>query len=223
MTTDASKKQLLEQFQDYLENSTLNSFETGPQPDLSRVLSELAALKTEVKTESRLFKNTLDTLDSTLTGSLEENKALLSELAEQRKQLSQQQDNIIRTLLLDFIDIYDRLNSATEILQNYRPMAKIFNRSKTRDVHFIKRFKEGQLMTVRRFEHLLQRYQISPMKCVGQVFDPNTMNAVETGNDPDKKKGVVLEELVPGFLYKNQVLRLAEVKVNKSTYQQNHE
>ena len=47
------------------------------------------------------------------------------------------------------------------------------------------------------------------------MLDPHTMNAVEIDRDPKIDNGIVLEELRKGFLFEDQVLRIAEVKVNK--------
>lgn len=71
-------------------------------------------------------------------------------------------------------------------------------------------------MTIRRFEQLFQRYQIRPIDCVGELIDPATMNAIDTEHNPNLENGLVLEEIRKGFLFQDQVLRLAEVKVNKN-------
>jgi len=219
MTTDLQKSELLEEFQRYLETSDLNPFSPNEQPDLCDLLTEMSGLKAEVKVESRQFKNALDALNSALTTAQEDNKALALELAAHSEQLRQQKNAITRALLLDIIEIYDRLCTASEILQNYRPVAKLFNHSKIQDVRFIKHIKEGQEMTLRRFEQLLQRYQVQKTACIGKRLDPLTMNAVETANEPQLENGIVVEELRQGFLFETQVLRLAEVKVNKTNSQ----
>ena len=41
------------------------------------------------------------------------------------------------------------------------------------------------------------------------------MSAVEISHDPKLDNGIVIEELRKGFLFEENVLRLAEVKVNK--------
>jgi len=41
------------------------------------------------------------------------------------------------------------------------------------------------------------------------------MTAVEIAHDAKLDNGIVIEELRKGFLFGDQVLRLAEVKVNK--------
>ena len=215
MTTETQKSELLEQFQNYLEQSNAEPFSSNEQPDLSTLLSELTGLKTEVKTESRQFKNTLDTLSTALTSVQDDNKALSAELTGYAERLEQQQHKIMRTMLLDIVDIYDRLTAGVDVLQNYHPVASLFKRSRDKDVRFVTRFKEGQIMIVRRFEQLFQQYQVRTIDCLGKLLDPLTMSAVETGHDPTLDNGIVLEELRKGFLFQDQVLRLAEVKVNK--------
>jgi molecular chaperone GrpE len=91
----------------------------------------------------------------------------------------------------------------------------LFKHSKKKDVRFINRVKEGQIMTVSRFEQLLQHYQVQEIECIGKRLDPLTMIAVNTAKDTALESGIVIEELRKGFLYQGQILRLAEVTVNK--------
>lgn len=209
------KNELLEEFQKYLEQNKLDSFATDEQPDLNTLLTELTGLKTEVKTESRQFKNTLDTLNSTLSTVQDDNKALSTELAAYSERLQHQQEELTRTMLLDIVDIYARMSTGLTVLHNYRPLSAVLRKSRKKDVSFITRFKEGQVMTHTRFEQFLQQHQVQEIECVGKLLDPVTMTAVETGQDPRFENGIVLQELRKGFLFQDQVLRLAEVKVNK--------
>ncbi|HIG64365.1 MAG TPA: nucleotide exchange factor GrpE [Methyloprofundus sp.] len=215
MTTEAQKTELLEDFQKYLAQSHPEVLASVEQPDLHTLLAELTGLKTEVKVESRQFKNTLDTLGSALDTVQEDNKVLANELATSAERFKQQQTDMMRTMLLEMVDLYDRLHIGVEVLHNYRPVNALFKHSRQKDVRFIERFRQGQEMTTRRFEQLLQRYQVSTVDCIDQLLDPETMTAVATGEDPKLVNGMVLEELRKGFLYQGQVLRLAEVKVNK--------
>ena len=215
MTKEEQKTELLEDFQKYLEQEHSESLAHHEQPDLNTLLSELTGLKAEVKVESRQFKNTLDTLSSALETVQDDNKALSAELAAYSDRQEKQQAEMMRSMLLEMVDIYDRLTTGVDVLQNYRPVSALFKHSRKKDVHFIERFKEGQLMTIRRFEQLLQSHQVRAIDCVGKILDPITMSAVETGEDTKLNNGIVLQELRKGFLYQDQVLRLAEVKVNK--------
>jgi len=213
--SDIDKNRLLEEFQTYLEQTDLEQAFSAEQPDLSTLLGEMAGLKTEVKAEARHFKATLDTLGNALTTLQTDNKALADELAEHNHRLQQVRGETLRTVLLDIVDIYDRLSVGFDVLQNYHPVSSLFNHSKKEDVRFIASFKEGQAMTLNRFEQLLQRHQVYAINCVGKLLDPRTMSAVEIGLNPKLDNGIVIEELRKGFLFEDQVLRLAEVKVNK--------
>jgi molecular chaperone GrpE len=213
--SDIEKNRLLEEFQTYLEQTDLaHTLSTG-QPDLSTLLAEMAGLKSEVKAESRHFKTTLDTLSNALTALQTDNKALADELAAHDERLLQMRNETQRAVLLDMVDIYDRLTVGFGVLQNYQPVSSLFNHSKKQDVRFIKSFKEGQSMTLKRFEQLLHRHNVSAIDCIGKLLDPRTMKAVEISHDPKLDNGIVIEELHKGFLFEENVLRLAEVKVNK--------
>lgn len=215
MTQDSEKKELIEEFQKYLEQSNFESFETNRQPDLNTLLGELVALKTEVKTESRQFKNTLDALNLASTTIENKNKALFDERAEGISMLEKQQEEMLRTMLLGFLDIYDRVALAANALQHYQPVKTLFKSSRKKDVKFIQRYKEGQMMTINRFEQFLQHYHVYSIDSVGKVFDPKSMQAIETECISSIENGRVVEEYRKGFLHKDKILRLAEVKVNK--------
>jgi molecular chaperone GrpE len=212
---DTQKNSLLEEFQSYLEQADLAHTLSAEQPDLTTLLGEMAGLKSEVKAESRHFKTTLDTLGNALTTLQTDNKALAGELSAHNKRLQQMRSETLRTILLDIVDIYDRLTVGFGVLQNYRPVSSLFSHSKKQDTRFIESFKEGQSITLKRFEQLLQRHHVHAIDCIGKQLDPRTMSAVEIGHDPKLDNGIVIEELRKGFLFEKNVLRLAEVKVNK--------
>ena len=50
---------------------------------------------------------------------------------------------------------------------------------------------------------------------VGGRFDARTMHALETRRVEDREDGVVVDEFVSGFTRDGEVLRLAEVAVNR--------
>jgi len=215
MTTDAQKNLLLEEFQHYLEHADLNPITGDEQPDLATLFGELAGLKNEVKTEARQFKNTLDTLSDALATVQRDNQAMAAELATYTERLQRHRHEVLRPILLDIVDLYDRLSAGLDVLQHYRPVSSLFKHSKQQDVRFITSFRQGQELTLKRFEQLLQRHRVYPIACIGKMLDPRTMNTVEIGRNTTLDNGIVLEELRKGFLFEDQVLRLAEVKVNK--------
>ena len=213
--SDTQKNRLLEEFQAYLEQTDFAHTLSAEQPDLSTLLGEMAGLKSEVKAESRHFKTTLDTLSNSLTTLQTDNKALAEELAAHGERLRQMRSETLHAVMLEAVDIYDRLTAGFNVLQNYQPVSSLFSHSKKQDVRFIKSFKEGQSMTLKRFEQLLQRHNVQAIDCIGKLLDPCTMSAVEIDRNPKLENGIVIEELRKGFLFEGNVLRLAEVKVNK--------
>ena len=213
--SDTQKNRLLEEFQAYLEQTDLAHILSAEQPDLSTLLGEMAGLKSEVKAESRHFKTTLDALSNSLTTLQTDNKALADELALHGERLQQMRNETLHAVMLEAVDIYDRLTAGFEVLQNYQPVSSLFSHSKKQDIRFIKSFKEGQSMTLKRFDQLLQRHNVQAIDCIGKLLDPCTMSAVEIDRNPKLENGIVIEELRKGFLFEGNVLRLAEVKVNK--------
>ena len=213
--SDLQKKRLLEEFETYLAQTDLTETLGTEPPDLSTLLSEMAGLKSEVKAEARHFKATLDTLSGALNTLQANNKTLSDQLAANSDHLESVRSETQRTVLLDMVDIYDRLSVGFGVLQNYNPVSSLFSHSKKQDIRFIDTFKEGQSMTLKRFEQLLQRYHVNAIDCLGKPLDPRTMSAVEISQNPKLDNGIVVEELRKGFLFEEKVLRLAEVKVNK--------
>jgi len=61
----------------------------------------------------------------------------------------------------------------------------------------------------------LRKYGVVAMNTVGEKFDPNFHEAVETMEQPGKDSGVILEETQKGYIISGQVLRPAKVKVAK--------
>lgn len=215
--SNSAKDQLLEEFKLYLDSSPPAGFSLENQPDLNTLLSEMAGLKAEVKLESRQAKSTLDRLVGSLDTLQLDNKSLQTELLQYQERLKEQKQNIQRSMLLETLEVYDRLYAGFSVLEQYHPVSSLFNHSNKQDMRFIDSLKEGQAMTIKRFEQFLHRYQVIPIETLGKTMDPSTMTAAATASREDLEHGVVVEELRKGFLFHNNVLRLAEVKVNKKS------
>ncbi|MBS4050906.1 MAG: nucleotide exchange factor GrpE [Methylomonas sp.] len=215
MTAETQQDPLLSALQQYLRETDFAHLTDADQPDLTALFSDLAGLKTEVKTESRQFKAALDALSLAVETLKTDNQALAGELAAAAERLQRQRREVERAMLLELVDIYDRLSEGYKALQNYRPLDSLFNHSKKQDVRFIGSVAQGQEITLKRLEQQLQRRRVYAVDCIGKPFDAYTMTTIAVGNDPRLDNGIVLEELRKGFLFGDQLLRLAEVKVNK--------
>jgi molecular chaperone GrpE len=72
---------------------------------------------------------------------------------------------------------------------------------------------DGYTLSLRRVERLLPILEIEPQSCVGEAFDPETMEAIEVVGASDAPPGTVLEEVRRGYLWRGKIFRFAQVKV----------
>lgn len=210
------KQQLLEEFADFLDQTEFDESDLGGQPDLNSLLTEMAGLKAEVKAESRHLKSMLDQFSESLETLRRSNEALTEELNRSEQRLAENQRDIRREMLLEFLDVYDRLAAGAAVLKQYKPVDRLFNHSKKQDRRFIQSMREGQDMSIKRLEQLLQSHQVHAIETEDKPFDPNTMTAVAAIHQKNLPHAQVVEEIRKGFYFENSVLRLAEVKVNKN-------
>ncbi len=181
----------------------------GSAPDLFTLLTELGALKNEVKLESRQVK-----------GALEEFRSLFDTLREAQSRLGEEQGRRCaelyvadrRALLLDLLELRDRMQAGHEQAARFRPG---WLGRRRRAPQLIASLAEGMAMNLRRFDETLARYGARPLSAVGRHFDPQRMHAAELARDPARPTGEVVAELRPGWLLQDQLLRVAEVVVNR--------
>lgn len=213
---EATKDQLVARFRAYLDQAdAAGDLEAGlarePAPDLFTLLAEVAALKTEVKLESRQVKSALDEFRSLFEALREANARLGDEqekLRGQERAVDQQQ---MKDLLLALLDLRDRLQAGRDLAQRFRPTW----RTGLTAAGFIESLAEGMGMNLRRLDEILARRGVHPLRVVGRAFDPHTMHAVELRKDPSSADGLVVGELRTGFLLRDKLLRAAEVAVNR--------
>jgi molecular chaperone GrpE len=222
----ANREQLLARFAAYLDAATepapaepgdrdrpaVSSGSQAPAPDLFTLLAELAALKNEVKIESRQVKGALDQfrdafdLARQAQARLEETEAQRLE-AERRNQQAAERD-----LLLELLDLRDRLQAGCDQARRYSPgwLAR-----RGRADAFVTGMAEGMAMNLQRLDATLARRGVRPLRVLGLRFDPQTMHAAEAGQDPGQADGLVLAEMRRGFVQGQRLLRAAEVVVNR--------
>ena len=210
---EAAKEQLTARFRAYLDGAAEPGTDTEDQsvPDLFTLLAEVAALKNEVKLESRNVKSALDEFRGLYAALREANTRLADEQArcrEQEQALGQQEK---KELLLDLLGLRDRLQAGHDQAVRFRPPRFAVRSS----VRFVASMAEGMAMNLRRLDEILARRGIRPLPALEKTFDPHTMHAAELAKDPDRAEGVVVGELRKGFLYNDSLLRSAEVVVNR--------
>jgi molecular chaperone GrpE len=213
------KEALLEQFRAYLNGvdtapeAGLNAGGQAGEVDLFALFSELAALKNEVKLEARQFKGALDQFREAYSSLQSTHASLQAELERCRAAQQALQRESLRPLLLQLLDLRDRIEAGVQTLGAYRPGR--WDRFCKQGLRLLGGLREGQEITLRRLDQVLAGYRVSPLEVMGRPLDPHTMRATEVESRTDLNSGIVTGELRKGFLWEGEVLRLAEVRVNK--------
>jgi molecular chaperone GrpE len=228
---EATKEALIDEFRAYLdavsdretdagadtETDTNTETETDADgqdaPDLFSLLAELAALKNEVKLESRQVKGALDEFRG-LFDTLRETGARLADEQERRCEQSRAADREgWKDTLLSLLELRDRLQAGHDQAAGFRPgwLAR-----RGRAAQQVASLAEGMAMNLRRLDETLARRGLRRLAAVGHPFDPQTMHAAELARDPARPNGQVVAELRPGWLLHDQLLRAAEVVVNRT-------
>lgn len=101
-------------------------------------------------------------------------------------------------ILTKFIDLHDNFARALAY-EDYADVAAL---------------KDGLKSIMTQMDNILEGEQVSEIKALGEVFDPNLHQAVMTSNDEDVDDEIITEELQKGYVYKDRTLRPAMVKVN---------
>jgi molecular chaperone GrpE len=213
---DSIKQALIERFRGYLdmaEDGEEPPDDPGETADLFSVLVEMAALRSEVRTESRLVKEALEQFHSVFDSLQASQATLQRELDRARTETRDQAQSALRPLLLDVIDLRDRLVAALTLSAAAPPRWR--DRLWRRDRSGAAAWQEGLRMTLRRLDQVLLDRRVVATQLAGLPFDPRLARAVGTAADSAVAEGTVIEEVRAGFLWDDQVLRTAEVIVSK--------
>jgi molecular chaperone GrpE len=177
----------------------------------------MAALKNEVRLESRQFKSALEELKSFGEMLRTHNERLARDLDRARGEAAEGQRQAERRLLLGMLDLRDRLQAGADAAAARRPSA--LARLVPGETRFVRALSEGLTLTLQRLDELLATHRVRPIDALGQPLDPQRMRAVGVEAAPDAPDGVVLREARRGFLHGGELLRATEVIVNKKVTQ----
>ncbi len=210
---DSIKQALIDRFRGYLdmvEDGEEPPDDPGETADLFSVLVEMAALRSEVRTESRLVKEALEQFRGVFDTLQASQATLQRELDRARTETRDQAQSALRPLLLDVIDLRDRLVAALTLSAAARPRwrDRLWRRG-------VAAWQEGLRMTLRRLDQILLDRRVVATQLAGLPFDPRLARAIGTAADSAVAEGTVIEEVRAGFLWDDQVLRTAEVIVSK--------
>lgn len=172
--------------------------------------SALTALSHEVKLQGRAFKE--------LTLSLESQNARSG----REKELQRETERRCRKEMIGtLIDLHDRLErglqsaKASAESSRTKPRFRIFSKPQPHPFEAaLTALIRGYELSIERLDQTLEDCQVRPIRSLGQVFDPRSMNAIEKENSDAVPEGTVLEVYRVGYEWNGEVFRPAEVKVS---------
>lgn len=223
-----NKNALAEQFISYLdavaEQDEVNLANYGnEQTDMYSLYTALSALKSEVKIESKQIKSALDTFKSVFSTLEDSHELLRAQARQQQSDLSLYRDDLLRPLLLNLLDMRDRLCMSISTLEkNLQQKSKkgfwsrLFRSSDSNTSKFlIESLYEGQNMSLRRLDQTLEQQGVTILEVIREPFNAEVMRAVNTESIESLDDGIVTQEIRAGFQWEGRLLRAAEVNVNK--------
>ena len=135
-----------------------------------------------------------------------------AELINYRKRQEERVEDLLKykneDLLLDLTNMIDNLKRAASVKAESEESKKI---------------QTGIVMVVNQFNEILKKYGVVEIEALGYPFDANYMEAMMIDNDDTKPDEMVTEVLIPGYKYKDRVLKHAVVKVNKNENKETEE
>lgn len=119
-----------------------------------------------------------------------------------KKQTEKEKEELVQFAqagaVLQFLPVYDNLKRAASHIPNDQ-----------QSVDWVK----GILHIIKQFDDTLKTMGITPIKTVGETFDPNRHHAVHKVKQEGVKSDVIVEETKSGFLIGDKVLEPAQVVV----------
>lgn len=199
--------------------------------DMHSVVSELTALRSEVRLEARATKSAREKLEqaaSVYETGLERtgdritsaSARLESGVATTLEQLSRENDRLraeaerareeaTNQSIQALFDLHDALTrglkASEEARRRFPWRAKLLPRA------ILGGLVEGYLMGLSRISRLLEELEVAEIPCVGKPFDPTRMRSVEIRSPDDAEPGAVLDVVRAGFERRGKILRTAEV------------
>ena len=147
-----------------------------------------------------------------LQAELEQAKELAEGNKEKYKRLLNEFDNMRERNKKENSEMADR--GAMEALKKILPVIDNFERALENISEEEKTpFEDGVEKIYRQLMDTLEEIGVTPMNAVGKEFDPNLHNAVMHEEDEAQGENLVTEEMQKGYMYKDEVLRHAMVKV----------
>ena len=103
----------------------------------------------------------------------------------------------INEFMLDFIKIYDDFTRAKEVISESKINA------------------DGLNSILKNMESLMQKYNVTPIEALGEIFDPNLHEAISIISDPSLDDNTITKEIRKGYISHERTIRPTLVEISK--------
>ena len=113
--------------------------------------------------------------------------------------------------IVETLEVRDALERGRDAAVRLRDGRRLFGRPPRGAAGVV----EGYELAIGRFDRMLSRFGVRRVETAGRPFDGRVMHAMEARRVDHAGDGVVVEELRSGFVRQDDVLRFADVAVNR--------
>ena len=103
----------------------------------------------------------------------------------------------INEFMLDFVKIYDDFIRAKEVISESKINA------------------DGLNSILKNMESLMQKYNVTPIEALGEIFDPNYHEAISIISDSTLDDNTITKEIRKGYISHERIIRPTLVEISK--------
>jgi molecular chaperone GrpE len=205
--------------------------------DLYSLWSAVIALTQETRLQGRAFRQLGETLSPVqdmvqpLQSLLNRHEELLDERCREMINEARHKGQCdVGNALLDMRDRLMRgLTDAQKHLGQMRNMTpsgllgRFIGKSFQKSIEAAEALIKGYVLSIARLDESVHQLGIHEIDCIGRLFDPQCMNAVDVEERADMPDATVIDVYQPGYIWNETVHRPAQVKVSRRPAQENDE
>lgn len=182
-----------------------------PTPDLYAFFEALCVLRSDVSKSSRRSHDTFARFGEALEGFERMLRELSDRLAAERQDRGRMEQAAQKQFLMPYAEMLERLNRLAQKLAA-PPRTGLLSARRQWAAAWAS-CEQGVALLREHYELLLRDTGVVAMQTVGCEFNPARMKAVAVEEGNTAPHNIVIEELAAGYLFKDEVLKFAEVKI----------
>ena len=178
--------------------------ETQSEASSDEIISENSETNPKEHKSSQTNEELIKLLDIEKQNVIEIDEKLKHVLADYQNLNRKTQSDIVNGVntkvdefILDFLKIYDDFVRAKEVFSE--------NKINT----------DGLDSILKNMDSLLIKYQVVPIDAIGEIFDPNSHEAISVISDTDLDDNTITKEIRKGYISQNRIIRPTLVEISK--------